>query len=112
MHRNAPVSPEGRLRLCQRIEDGWTVAAAAESMNISRQCAHKWWRRYPVLASPRHGGLDSTTGAFAGLAGRAIAAGEVLRRRPRARRRGRARPTNASRWCRLGLWPTGGPTDR
>jgi transposase InsO family protein len=29
-----------------RIESGWTVAAAAESMNISRQCAHKWWRRY------------------------------------------------------------------
>jgi transposase InsO family protein len=32
--------------LVHRIEDGWTVAAAAESMNISRQCAHKWWRRY------------------------------------------------------------------
>jgi len=32
--------------LCQRISAGWTVAAAAESMNISRQCAHKWWRRY------------------------------------------------------------------
>ena len=32
--------------MCHRIEDGWTVAAAAESMNISRQCAHKWWRRY------------------------------------------------------------------
>jgi transposase InsO family protein len=32
--------------LCHRIESGWTVAAAAESMNISRQCAHKWWRRY------------------------------------------------------------------
>src|SRR3954452_17629300 len=46
MHRNAPLSPEGRLRLCHRIESGWTVAAAAESMNISRQCAHKWWRRY------------------------------------------------------------------
>ena len=46
MHRNAPLTPEGRLRLCQRIEDGWTVAAAAESMNISRQCAHKWWGRY------------------------------------------------------------------
>jgi transposase InsO family protein len=40
------------LRLCRRIEDGWTVAAAAESMNISRQCAHKWWRRY------RDEGLD------------------------------------------------------
>lgn len=46
MHANAPLTPEGRLRLCQRIESGWSVAAAAESMNISRQCAHKWWRRY------------------------------------------------------------------
>lgn len=46
MHRNAPLTPEGRLRLCLRIEDGWTIASAAESMNISRQCAHKWWRRY------------------------------------------------------------------
>jgi transposase InsO family protein len=32
--------------LCHRIGDGWSVAAAAESMNISRQTAHKWWRRY------------------------------------------------------------------
>jgi transposase InsO family protein len=46
MHRNAPLTPEGRLRLCRRIEDGSTVASAAESMNISRQTAHKWWRRY------------------------------------------------------------------
>jgi len=46
MHRNAPLSPEGRLRLCHRIESGWTIAAAAEAMNISRQCAHKWWGRY------------------------------------------------------------------
>jgi transposase InsO family protein len=46
MHGNAPLTPQGRLRLCQRIEAGWTVAAAAESMNISRQCAHKWWGRY------------------------------------------------------------------
>ena len=46
MHRNAPLTPEGRLRLCRRIEDGWSIAAAAESMNISRQTAHKWWGRY------------------------------------------------------------------
>lgn len=46
MHRNAPLTPEGRLRLCHRIEDGWSIAAAAESMNISRQTAHKWWSRY------------------------------------------------------------------
>jgi len=29
MHRNAPLTPEGRLRLCRRIEAGWTVAQAA-----------------------------------------------------------------------------------
>ena len=46
MHRNAPLTPEGRRRLCHLIEQGWTVASAAESMRISRQTAHKWWRRY------------------------------------------------------------------
>jgi hypothetical protein len=46
VHRNAPLTPEGRLRLCRLIEDGWTVASAAESMRISRQTAHKWWGRY------------------------------------------------------------------
>jgi transposase-like protein len=46
MHRNAPLTAEGRFRLCQRIEAGWTIAAAAESMNISRQTAHKWWGRF------------------------------------------------------------------
>ena len=46
MHRNAPLTPEGRFRLCQLIDEGYTVASAAESMRISRQTAHKWWRRY------------------------------------------------------------------
>jgi transposase InsO family protein len=46
MHRNAPLTPEGRLRLCQRIEGGWAVAHAAASMGISRDRAHVWWRRY------------------------------------------------------------------
>jgi leucine-zipper of insertion element IS481 len=46
MHRNAPLMPEGRLRLCHRIEGGWPVAHAAESMGISRDRAYVWWRRY------------------------------------------------------------------
>jgi transposase InsO family protein len=46
MHRNAPLTPEGRLRLCQRIEAGWPVAQAAASMGISRDRAYVWWRRY------------------------------------------------------------------
>lgn len=45
-HRNAPLTPRGRLLLCQRIEAGQPVAHVAEAMGISRQCAHKWWRRY------------------------------------------------------------------
>jgi len=46
MHRNAPLTPEGRLRLCHRIAGGWSITAAAESMNIARQTASKWWGRY------------------------------------------------------------------
>ena len=46
MHRNAPLTPEGRLRLCQRIEAGWPVAHAAGSMGISRDRAYVWWHRY------------------------------------------------------------------
>ena len=55
MHRNAPLTPEGRRRLVELIELGWTVAAAAESMQLSRQCAHKWWRRYQLEGE---GGLE------------------------------------------------------
>jgi transposase InsO family protein len=32
--------------LCRRIEAGAPVAHVAAAMGISRQCAHKWWRRY------------------------------------------------------------------
>ena len=46
MHRNAPLTPEGRLRLCERIEAGWPVAHAAACMGISRDRAYVWWRRY------------------------------------------------------------------
>jgi len=46
MHGNARLTPKGRLLLCQRIEAGWPVAHAAESMSISRDRAYVWWRRY------------------------------------------------------------------
>jgi transposase InsO family protein len=46
MHANAPLTPQGRLRLCRRIQDGWSITATAESMNVSRQTASKWWGRY------------------------------------------------------------------
>ena len=46
MHRNARLTPAGRLLLCQRIEAGWPVAHPADSMGISRDRAYVWWRRY------------------------------------------------------------------
>ena len=45
MHANAPLTPEGRLRVCRRIASGWSITATAESMNVSRQTASKWWGR-------------------------------------------------------------------
>jgi transposase InsO family protein len=46
MHRNAPLTEEGRRRLCERIAAGWTIKAAAEASNVSRQTASKWWHRH------------------------------------------------------------------
>ena len=46
MHRNARLTPQGRLLLCQRIEAGWPVAQVAEAMGMSRDRAYVWWRRY------------------------------------------------------------------
>jgi leucine-zipper of insertion element IS481/Integrase core domain len=46
MHRNARLTPAGRLLLCERIAAGWPVAHAARSMGMSRGRAYVWWRRY------------------------------------------------------------------
>ena len=44
-HRNAPLTPRGRLLLCRRIATGSPVALVAAQMGISRHCATKWWLR-------------------------------------------------------------------
>ena len=48
-HRNAPLTPQGRLLLCRRIETGTPIAHVASAMGISRRCASKWWQRYLEL---------------------------------------------------------------
>jgi len=48
MHSNAPLTLEGRRRLVHRIENDWSISAAAKSANVSRQCASKWWNRYLI----------------------------------------------------------------
>ena len=42
-HANAPLTPQGRLLLCRRIEAGRPIAHVASAMGISRRCASKWW---------------------------------------------------------------------
>jgi transposase len=46
-HRNAPLTELGRLRLARCIvEDGWSVARAAERFQVSRPTATRWAQRY------------------------------------------------------------------
>ena len=48
-HRNAPLTPQGRLLLCRRIEAGTPIAHVAAAIGVSRRCASKWWHRYLEL---------------------------------------------------------------
>jgi transposase InsO family protein len=45
LHRNAPLSVEGRRRLVQRCQNR-PIAHVAEEMGVSRQCASKWVNRH------------------------------------------------------------------
>ena len=46
-HRRAKLTVRGRELLIERIlEQGWSVAAAAEAQGVSRATAHKWLRRF------------------------------------------------------------------
>lgn len=45
-HRNAPLTVEGRRRLCERVDRGRPKAHVAAEAGISRQCLWKWHRRW------------------------------------------------------------------
>ena len=47
VHKNARTTPIGREQLCRRVlEEGWSVAEAAEALGMSRRTAYKWLSRY------------------------------------------------------------------
>ncbi|MEU9047601.1 MULTISPECIES: IS481 family transposase [unclassified Kitasatospora] len=46
VHRNAPLTPEGRLRLCHRVHAGRPIAHVAAGAGISRRCLAKWYARW------------------------------------------------------------------
>jgi len=45
-HPNAPLTPEGRRRLCERIDAGRPIAHVAAEAGISRQVLSKWYGRW------------------------------------------------------------------
>jgi transposase InsO family protein len=46
-HRNARLNVRGRQLLVERVcEQGWAVAHAAKAQGVSRQCAHRWVKRF------------------------------------------------------------------
>jgi transposase InsO family protein len=47
MHKNARLTPQGRLLLVHRITDqGWTVGSAAGAAGLSERQAYRWLARY------------------------------------------------------------------
>ncbi|MDX3771339.1 leucine zipper domain-containing protein [Streptomyces sp. AK08-01B] len=58
-HRNAPLTPEGRLRLCLRIDAGRPIAHVAAEAGISRRCLANWDARWP--AHGENGLLDHSS---------------------------------------------------
>lgn len=45
VHANAALGPAGRLALCELIESGESLRAAAAALNVAPATAHRWWHR-------------------------------------------------------------------
>ena len=47
LHANHRTCPSSRQLICRRVlEEGWTIARAAEAAGCSERTASKWLRRY------------------------------------------------------------------
>ncbi|MCX5054473.1 MULTISPECIES: IS481 family transposase [unclassified Streptomyces] len=58
-HPNAPLTPEGRRRLCERVDAGRPIAHVAAEAGISRRCLAKWYARW--RAHGENGLLDHSS---------------------------------------------------
>ena len=45
-HSNAPLTPEGRRRLCERVDAGRAICHVAAEAGIARQTLGKWYERW------------------------------------------------------------------
>jgi transposase InsO family protein len=48
LHPNAPLSPEGRLRLCERVDAGRPISHVAAEAGVARQTLGKWHERWRI----------------------------------------------------------------
>ena len=46
LHQNARTCPASRRLMCERIDAGWSLAAAAEAAGVSERRAREWRRRW------------------------------------------------------------------
>jgi transposase len=46
LHPNAPLSPEGRRRLCERVDAGRPISHVAAEAGVARQTLGKWHERW------------------------------------------------------------------
>ena len=51
VHANAALGPAGRRQLCELIDRGMTLRAAAAALNVSPATAHRWWHRRQAASS-------------------------------------------------------------
>ena len=47
-HPNAPLTPEGRRRLCERVDSGRPISHVAAEAGVARQTLGKWHERWSV----------------------------------------------------------------
>jgi transposase InsO family protein len=45
VHANAALGPAGRFALCELVDRGMTLRAAAAALNVAPATAHRWWHR-------------------------------------------------------------------
>lgn len=46
VHKNARLTPTGRVLMLERIDSGWSVGRAAAASGVSERTAHRWLKRW------------------------------------------------------------------
>jgi transposase InsO family protein len=108
IHKNARLTPAGRVLLVERIESGWQVGEAAAASGVSVRTAYEWLRRYRSGDRQLHDRSSAPHSCARQLSAGQIAEVEQLRRQRQsgpmiARALGMARSTVGLILRRLGL---------